>query len=273
MKAKQQKQVHFPEVTGKLYRALQYQRVVYREDVIAFYNGDISKSDLNIHRLLKSGRAMRIKANVYYFKTPQEFYNTHVLVDPLLIAGKLHPEGAIVYHTALRVTGDAYSISQHYQVGIPLSEKQSPRSFKFQNSLYRFHRTDLTFGLEKAVIQDVLVKYFSKERILLEGLMNQDKFFGITEFIQSIEGFRFVNLDALMEMLLKYPVKTAAMRLGWLLERFQEKWYVLETLLKDLEKYRTINRLFLVPNKRKYNKLVKRWNLMIPKTLDHLEEV
>lgn len=272
MKKKTGENDHFPAVTGKLYHALQHQRIVHREYVIEFYAGDVKKSDLNIYRLLKSGRAIRVKANVYYFKTPQEFYNGYVLVDPLLVTGRLHPKGAIVYHTALRVTGNAYSISHHYQAGIPKEEKQIPRSFEFQNGIYRFHRTDLSFGLEKALIQDVAVHYFSKERILLEGLMNQDKFFGITEFLQSVEGFPYVNPDELLEMLPKYPVQTAAMRLGWLLERFQKRWYIPEEVLKKLEQFRTVTRLFLVPNKRKHNKLVRRWNLMVPKTLDYLDE-
>lgn len=267
------KNSHFPELTGKLYRAFQHQRIVYREDVIEFYGGDVKKSDLNIHRLLKSERAIRIKANVYYFKTPQEFYDGDVLVDPLLIAGKVHPQGVIAYHTALRVTGIAYSVSTHYQVGIPKEEKQTPRPFEFQNVFYRFYRTDLSFGLEEAVIHDVTVPYFSKERILLEGLMYQDRFLGIAELLQSVEGFPYVNPDDLLEILPNYPVKTAAMRLGWLLERFQKKWYITEEVLNKLEQYRSVTRLFLVPNKRKYNKLERRWNLMVPKTLDYLDEM
>lgn len=264
---------HFPEVTGKLYRAFQHRRIVHRYDVIKFYGGDVKKSDLNIHRMLKSGRAIRIKANVYYFKTPQEFYDENVLVDPLLITGRVHPQGAIVYHTALRVTGNAYSVSLHYQAGIPKEEKRTPRPFEFQNAFYRFHQIDLSFGLEKAVIQGVTVRYFSNERILLEGLMNQDKFFGIVELLQSVEGFHYVNPDELLAMLPNYPVKTAAMRLGWFFERFQKKWYIPEEVLNKLEQYRSVTRLFLVPNKRKYNKLVQRWNLMVPKTLDYLDEV
>lgn len=263
--------IHFPTVTGKLYRTFQHQRIVHRKDIINFYNGDVKKSDLNIHRLLKSGRAIRIKANVYYFKTPQEFYDGNVLVEPLLVTGRVHPEGAIVNHAALRVTGNAYSVSTHYQVGIPKKEK-TPRPFEFQNASYRYYRTDLSFGLEEAIIQDVTVRYFSPERILLEGLMHQDRFFGIAELLQSVEGFSYANSDDLLSMLPNYPVKTAAMRLGWLLERFQKRWYIPEDMLNKLEQYRTVNRLFLVPNKRKYNKLVRRWNLMVPKTLDYLDE-
>jgi len=71
----------------------------------------------------------------------------------------------------------------------------------------------------------------------------------IQRLLKSIEGFKWVDVDALISMLPHYPVQTAAMRLGWLLERFQKQWCVSEDVLKSLEQYRTISRLFLVPRR------------------------
>jgi predicted transcriptional regulator of viral defense system len=265
--------VHFPRPTGKLYHAFQQERIVQRKDIVYFYDGNAPLANLNIQRLLKSRRAIRIKTGVYYFKKPDEFYDDLTLVKPLLVAGKVHPEGILVYHTALRLTGDAYSESHVFQVGIPGEKRRLPRQFEFQNAEYRFYRIDNSFGLETTVIDDVRIRHFSKERIVVEGLMHPDHFYGMPEFVKSIEGFKWIDIDALLTMLPHYPVQTASMRLGWLLERFQKRWYVPEDILSELEQYRTISRLFLVSRQRKGNKLSPRWNLMVPKTLYNLDEI
>lgn len=266
------KPVHFPENRGKLYRALQHNRIVQRKDIVAFYGGDIPLANKNIQALLKSGKAVRIKTGVYYFKRPDEFYDNMVYVNPLLIAAKVYPDGAIVYHTALKVLGSAYSESQLFQVGVPNAVRRPPRSFEFQNAAYQFHRVDMSFGIDSTVVADVRIKCFSKERALLEGLVHPHLFFGMSEFLQSVEGFAWVNTNALLDMLPRYPVKTVGMRLGWLLERFRERWHVPAAVLASLEKHRTISRVFLLPDQRKDNRLESRWNLMVPKTLYNLDE-
>gem|GEM_PF-1159920 len=272
MKDHSKQRVHYPRPTGQLYRSFQHQRIVHRKDIVSFYEGKSPLANLNIQRLLKSKRAVRIKTSVYYFKKPDEFYDNLTLVKPLLVAGRVHPEGMVVYHTALRLTGDAYSESHLFQVGVPNETRWLPRPFEFQNAEYRFFRVDGSFGVKTTVVDNVEVRHFSKERIIVEGLMHSDRFFGMPELLKSIEGFKWVDVDALITMLPYYPVQTAAMRLGWLLERFQKQWYVSDNVLKSLERHRTISRLFLVPRQRKGNKLARRWNLMVPKTLYSLDE-
>ncbi len=266
------KPVHFPKTTGKLYRTLQHKRIVHRNEVIQFYKGNVPIANLNIQRLLKSKRAIRIKTGVYYFRKPDEFYDDLTLIDPLLVAGKVQVNAVVVYHSALQIKGVAHSLGDVYQIGVSKSLKHKPSSFDFQNAHYQFYRVDVSFGIEKKIIDDIKVNTFSKERIILEGLMHPDHFWGIPEFLKSIEGFKWLNFDKLMEILQYYPIKTVSMRLGWLLERFQKFWYIPDKILTTLEKNRTITRLFLIPSKRKGNKLVSRWNLMVPKQLDYLDE-
>jgi predicted transcriptional regulator of viral defense system len=271
MKDQSRQKSHYPKPTGHLYRTFQHERIVHRKDIISCYEGNAPLANLNIQRLLKSKRAIRVKTGVYYFKRPNEFYDDLSRVNPILVAGKVHPEGFVVYHTALRLVGEAYSESRVFQVGVPGGVRRVMPPFEFQNAEYRFYRVDDSFGVTTTVIEDVKIRHLTKERILLEGLMHSDRFFGMPEFLKSIEGFKWVDVDTLAAMLSHYPIPTAAMRLGWLLERFRESWYIKEDVLRSLERYRTMSRLFLIPGQRRGNKLSSRWNLMVPKTLDHLE--
>ena len=121
----------------------------------------------------------------------------------------------------LKCFGVAHSESNQFQVVLPKSVPRAMKPFKFQNAQYKFYRADLSFGLESSVIDDVRVKHFSKERILLEGLMFPDRFLGINEFLNSIGGFSWIDLDKLMGSIGHYPLTTISMRLGWLLENNQ----------------------------------------------------
>jgi len=263
---------HFPRVTGRLYRAFQHERIVHRKDIIAFYDGNAPLANLNIQRLLKSRRAIRIKTGVYYFRKPDEFYDDLTRVSPLIVAGKVHPEGVIVYHTALKLLGEAYSESRLFQVGVSRKTRRTPRPFEFQNAEYRYYRIDDSFGIGSTVVDNVRLRHFTRERVLLEGLMNPARCLGMPEFLKSVEGFTWVDVDVATALLPRYPEKTAAMRLGWLLERFRERWYVSEKVLKSLERHRTSSRVFLVPGQRRGNRLSPRWNLMVPAGIEHLDE-
>jgi len=193
---------------SEIYKRFQHLHVVHRAEILRYFSGDVEKTNNAIRWLVKSGKAQAIKTGVYYFKRPQEWFENEVTVSPWLIAGRAIPEGVVVYHSALRLRGDAYSETSQFQVAGGLEFPRAPKSFAYQGANYRFYRADLSFGVEEVAVLDVTVRAFSKERILLEGLMAPDKFLGISEFLKSIEGFKGIDLDGLLAMLLHYPLPT-----------------------------------------------------------------
>ena len=261
-----------PNITHKILIKYQNKRVVRWKEIASFL-GDEVKATTATQWMLKSGKALVIKKGVYYLKRPDEWFRNNLVINPLIIAGHVHPNGVIGYHSALRCYGIAYSESNLFQVALPKLVPRVPKSFKYQNAHYKFYRTNLSFGIASSVIDDVRVKHFSKERILLEGLMFPDRFLGISEFLKSIEEFSWVNLDMVMDFLSFYPLTSISMRLGWLLENYKRKWNVREPLLKKLEKSRSESRILLDKKRTKGNYLVKRWNLMIPKAVNKLDEI
>ncbi|MCK4829601.1 hypothetical protein KA005_78480, partial [bacterium] len=253
-------------LSGKILKKFQNKRIVRWKEIASFLGNEV-KATTVIQWLSKSGKVVSIKKGLYYLKRPDEWYRDHLQINPLILAGHIHPNGVIGYHAALKCFGVAYSESNQFQVALPKSVPRAMKPFKFQNAQYKFYRSDLSFGIESSVIDNVRVKHFSKERILLEGLMFPDRFLGISEFLKSIEGFSWIDLDKLMGIIGQYPLTTISMRLGWLLENNQEQWQVDNSILKELEKRRPESRILLVKNKTRGNYLVKRWSLMVPKTV------
>jgi predicted transcriptional regulator of viral defense system len=256
-----------------IYEKFQSLRIVHRAEILNQFAGDVEKTNNAIRWLIKSGKAFAIKGGLYYLKPPHEWYTDDVEVNPLILASRMHPEGVVGYHAALKCYGVAYSESRTFQVAINRSVPRVPMAFEFQNARYEFYRTDISFGIASSVVDDVRVRHFSRERILLEGLMYHDRFLGMSEFLQSIEGFAWVDLDALKSMLKHYPLTTISMRLGWLLEKHRERWHVSEKILKKLEKRRPASRIQLIKSKTRHTLLAKRWNLMVPKAIENVSEI
>ncbi len=259
-------------LTDKILKKFQYKRIVRWKEIVSFLGNEV-KATTAIQWLSKSGKAVIIKKGLYYLKRPDEWYRDNLQINPLILAGHMHPDGVIGYHAALKCYGVAYSESNLFQVALPKSVPRVIKPFDFQSAEYKFYRTGLFFGIQSSVIDDVRVKHFSKERILLEGLMFSDRFLGISEFLKSIEGFSWIDLDKLMDIIGHYPLTTISMRLGWLLENNQERWHVDELVFKELEKKRPESRILLVKNKSRGNYLEKRWSLMVPKTVQSLIEI
>jgi len=261
-----------PNITEKILKKFKHKQVVSWKEIASFL-GDEVKATTAIQWLLKSGKAMVIKKGFYYLKRPDEWLRENLEVNPLIIAGHIHPDGVIGYHAALKCYGIAYSESNLFQVTLPKSVPRVLKSFKYQNAQYKFYRGNITFGITSSVIDDVRVKHFSRERILLEGLMFPDRFLGISEFLKSIDEFSWIDLDTLMNILNYYPLTSISMRLGWLLENYQQRWNVNESILKKLEKRRPESRILLIKKRPRGNYLVKRWSLMVPKTVNELSEI
>jgi len=257
---------------SKIYKKFQHLHIVHRAEILNYFARDVEKTNNAIRWLLKSGKAQTIKTGLYYFKRPQEWFENEVTVSPWLIAGRAILEGAIAYHSALRLRGEAYSETSQFQVAVGFEFSRAPKSFAYQGASYRFYRADLSFGVEEVAVLDGTVRAFSKERILLEGLMAPDKFLGMAEFLKSIEGFKWIDLDGLLAMLPHYPLSTISMRLGWLLEKFRAQWFVSDDILKKLGKNKPSDLTFLLARKRKGNRQVKNWNLLVPQNLAFVDE-
>ncbi len=259
------------KITEGIIKEFQNKRIVHRREIVSFLKSE-SKTTTAIDWLLKSGKALFIKKGLYYLKKTDEWFRDYIEVNPLILAGYIHPKGVVGYHASLKCLGKAYSESTVFQVALDKSVPRVCKPFEFQNGRYEFYRTNLSFGIVVSVIDDVKVRHFSKERIILEGLMFPDRFLGLSEFLQSIENITWINPDKVLSMLNNYPLKTVSMRLGWLLERQKSYWHIDEGILKKLEKNKPESNILLNKKKTKYNYLVKRWKLMVPKTINELNE-
>lgn len=257
---------------SEVYQKFVSHKIVRRKQVLDYFSGDVDKTNAALRWLIKSAKAQRIKSGLFYFKQPDEWFKEQVSVSPWFIAANAVEGSVVAYHSALSLLGTAYSETKEIQVAVGREHSRVPKGFLYQKVNYKYFRSDLSFGITEHVVAGGKIKVFDKERLILEGLMHPDKFYGMAEFLTSIEEVKWLDLDHLMDMIKMYPLPTVSMRLGWLLHKYRQKWYVDDSYLSRLKTNRPEDRVFLVNRQRKGNVLEKVWNLMVPKTLLNLEK-
>jgi predicted transcriptional regulator of viral defense system len=257
---------------SEIYKKFITQKVVRRAQVLDYLAGDVEKTNTALRWLIKSGKAKRIKSGLFYFKQPEEWYQNNITVLPWLIASNAVKGSVIGYHSALKLLSYAYSEVNEIQIVVGLEYKRVPKSFSYQNIQYKYFRSDLSFGIIEKVVSDRKIKVFDKERLVLEGLMKPDNFYGMSEFLNSTENIKWLDIDHLFEMKRNFPITTVSMRLGWLLEKNRDKWYVKNTDLNQLRANRPEDRVFLINSVRNGNILDKPWNLLVPKKILSMDE-
>jgi predicted transcriptional regulator of viral defense system len=257
---------------SKVYKKFAPQKVVRRKQVLDYFSGNTERTNAALRWLTGSGKAQRIKTGLYYFKQPDEWYKDEVFISQWIVASNAVQNGVIGYHSALHLLGYAYSEVKDVQTVIGRDYSRVPRAFTYQGVNYKYFRDDLSYGITLNVLADTKVKIFDIERVVLEGLMQPNKFYGMAEFLNSVNDIKWLDLDHLFEMVDNYPLPSVSMRLGWLLEKYKRKWYVEDSYLKKLRVNRPEDRVFLVNRQRNGNVLHKTWNLMVSKNLLTLEE-
>jgi hypothetical protein len=127
------------------------------------------------------------------------------------------------------------------------------------------------FGTRKIERQGVLLDATGPERTLVEGFSRPSLAGGLEELVRSAAGFTTLDLDLLEEVLRRYDLARLWAATGWFLAMFQKSFHVPDALLSRMEKHRPRSR-FYVERGRRGGALVRRWNLILPKTLLSLGE-
>ena len=257
----------------EVYEEFKQHRVVRRKEIVYFFEGNGETTNSSIRWLMASGKAQRIKPGLLYLRQPNEWGNTEVSISPWLIAAQSVKGAVIAFHSAMAIRGEAYSESSQIQIAVSIENKRIPKSFTYQGMTYKYFRENLDFGVAKKVVANVKVEVLDSERTVLEGLKHSDRYMGMDELLKSLEGVKWLDLSRIMLYLDSYYASNSMeMRLGWLLEQKQDEWYVKPERLKQMQKNRPLDPVYLISSKRSGNYRDSKWNLMIPKKLRNRQD-
>ena len=225
----------------------------------------------------KRGRIIRIKRGLFASIPAGADPHTYP-VNPFLICSHLANDAVVAYYTALNYFGAAYSTSYRY---VYLTQEKC-KPFTFQEISYQPSRyptsllqTQLTqFSVCTEDIKGLDVRVTSRERTLVDILDRPLLGGGWEEIWRSLAMLTVFNIDKVIEYTLMLDTKIIAAKVGFYLESRQDALRVTQTQLEKLVPYRPTSPVYMDTTDKKNNKLIARWNLLVPLSLlsQHWEE-
>jgi predicted transcriptional regulator of viral defense system len=215
-------------------------------------------------------RITRVRRGVYAV-IPAGGTAENAPIDPYLVASRLAPDAVLAYHTALAFYGRAYSVSQRFEfLTATATRPLGFRSWQFRPVSFpkALRRTgEEMFGVQEAERAGLPVRVTTLERALVDVLDRPDLGGGWEEIWRSLEAVEFFDLDQVIKYATILGNATTAAKVGFFLEQHCESLMVEEGHLDRLTALRPKEPHYLERTAKTKQKLVAKWNLMVPTTL------
>jgi predicted transcriptional regulator of viral defense system len=223
---------------------------------------------------LEAGRLKLVTRGVYTV-VPPGVAGARFRPDPILVAAAVRPDGTFSHHSALELLGVAHSMWSQFT--LYTGHRRKP--LRLDGTTIRFlehpvpMRTDtrMHLGTRRIERKGKVLEATGPERTLIEGFRRPDLAGGLEELVVSAMGFTTLDLDLLQEILDCYGIAYLWGAIGWFLERYQQSFHVPEKFLRQMAKLCPAAPQYLVRNQRG-GVLASRWNLILPRALESLEE-
>ena len=144
------------------------------------------------------------------------------------------------------------------------------RSYEFRGVLFLKRlqiKAKEIFGVERADRAGLDVRVTSLERSSVDILDRPDLAGSWEEIWRSLESVEFFDLEKIVEYTLLLENATTAAKVGYFLEEHRESLMVEESHLMPLRELRPRQPHYLDRAHRKEGRLVKDWNLVVPKAV------
>jgi predicted transcriptional regulator of viral defense system len=220
-----------------------------------------------VWRLARRGQLVRIREGLYA-AVPLEFVGSEYEVDRYILVDRaMGSEGALAFHSALELFGTAHS---RFTTVYYLAER-SRRPFEFQGTEFRIVWSPGLFGTTTVRRDGIAVPVTDRERTFLDCIRRPDLCGGLEEYLKSVEGFALMSPVRLMDHLERFGERSLYQRAGFILSLMRDKIRVQDDLLDALRSRVGPTRCHLLPGGRRAGgRLVKEWNVYVPKNLEEL---
>ena len=236
---------------------------------------DFKKKNSSLNNLLayhlQQGHIFRIRKGLYYTIRKGEADASTFPMDPYLIAGKLVPDAVLAYQTSLGFHGKLHSMRMDF---IYLTQSKIKPLFAFQSALYKgitMPKATLSnpyLGVDLVEYQKCKIRVTTLERSLVDILYRPSIMGGDWEEIwRSLESIGYINVDKVLEYAQLLDSATTFARVGFFLDQHRDTLSISEKELTFFEKFIPKNPHYLDKQHKGPNKLVSRWNLIIPQTI------
>ncbi len=217
-------------------------------------------------RLTANGYLVRVREGLYAAVPPQHVGSEFEFDRYLLFDKAMNRSGALAFHSALELHGVANS---QFTTVYYMSPKRS-KPFEFQDILYRPVLASKVFGITAVHRGDRTVNVTDRERTFLDCIRRPDLCGGVEEYFKSLESFALMDPHKILDYLERFDDRGLYQKAGLVLTCLRERVRVPEGLLRSLRAEVGPSAYYLVPGGRAGGRLVKEWNVLVPRTLEEM---
>jgi predicted transcriptional regulator of viral defense system len=220
-----------------------------------------------IWRLARRGHLIRVREGLYAAIPPEHVGSDFEVDRYILIDRVMGSKGALAFHSALELHGTAYS---RFTTVYYLAER-ARKPFGFQDTAFRVVWSPALFGTTTVRRDGIPVPVTDKERTFLDCIRRPELCGGPEEYLKSVEGFTLMSPVKLLGYLERFGERSLYQRAGLVLSLLKGKIRVPDDLLGTLRSRVGSTRCHLLPGRKGAGgRLVKEWNVVVPKNLPEL---
>lgn len=227
-----------------------------------------------LKRLKQAGRLRQLAAGVYAV-VPAGQNLGFFAPDRLLTASRLMPDSVLAYHSAFEALGFANQVFTQVTYLTAHSHRVRRRFFGSEFVALapptRLGSVWDQIGVDTGERSGLVVRLTGRERTLVDCLDRPSYSGGFEELLACATEIPSLDIDLVQSYLAARQSPTLYARLGFLLERFAEQWFVENAQLVELEAHLPKAPAYLL-RREPGNVLIRRWNLLVPPYLLQTEE-
>ncbi len=247
------------------------------DEIFSFLSNDKDSQSKNstIYNLLAyhqtQGHIVRIRKGLYY-SVPKGILPGHCPIDPFLIASKMADDAVLGYRTALDLFGKLHTVCNEF---IYISKKRETKPFIFKDVQYKAvsiptalkKSRNEQFGVQSADKLGQKIRVTSLERTLVDILDRPNLCGSWEEIWRSLENIEYFDMDQVLKYALLLSKRTTIAKLGFFLDAHRDRLMIPDAYFKQLLIHRPNKPFYLLPNQKIHQKMLAKWNLIVPLSL------
>ena len=213
-------------------------------------------------RYVEKGLVKKVKKNLYYCVN-LEYKNS--TVNRFIVGSNINQTTYLSHHSALEYHGLAHQT--FYEVYVA-SDKVF-RNFEFEDITYKYVRNPFNNGVIVPE-SNSKIRGTNIERTFIDCIKNIDLAGGAEELFQCLDSAMTFNNDKLLEYLNLYDIQFLYQKAGYIFERYKTDFVIKDELIDACQQKVGEGIRYFNEDAREGNGvLIKKWKLIIPKSIDN----
>jgi predicted transcriptional regulator of viral defense system len=224
--------------------------------------GSVDAAKQLLSRYVEKGFVKKVKRNLYYCANLK---NKNSAANRFVVGSNINPASYLSHHSAFEYHGLAHQT--FYEVYV--ASDMVFRSFEYEGITYKYIKSHFDNGVMIPETNSK-IRVTNLERTVIDCIKNIGLAGGTEELFQCLDSVLMLNNDRLLEYLKLYNLQFIYQKAGFIFERYKSDFVIKDELIGACQQKVGEGIRYFDEDAHKGNGvLMKKWNLIIPKSIDN----